>query len=148
MGNLKNIETENSILSTAEIKKYTDNISSYPLPLDAAFPLFNWKVLFRNNAYSGLIENLPNEVLDKNIAVKKNDRFEIMEDTIVNGYAFKKGDVLRDEQSNYAEIISAAGAIKKLLKNTRTRVSFYHLDSILLKKYSTHELETVFNSLR
>jgi len=55
---------------------------------------------------------------------------------------------LRNEKSDYAELISTANAISSQLKNTSLRVSLYHLDSLILKKYSIHELETVFNSLR
>lgn len=34
MGNLKDPATKNSIIETAELKKYTSNLGAYPLPLD------------------------------------------------------------------------------------------------------------------
>lgn len=148
MGNLKNIATKNSIIETEELKKYTASLTTYPLSLDVALPLFNWKVLFRKNVFVGLLENLPDHALNKTFTSQKDNRFEILQDTLLYGYDLKKGDVLRDEQSDYTEILSAAGEITKRLKNTQLRVSLYHLDSLILKKYSTHELETVFNSLR
>ena len=148
MGNLKNPATGNSIIETAELEKYTGNLSGYPLPLDVAFPLFGWKVLFRNNIYSGLVENLPGDVLTGDFISVSGNRYTILHDTTLAGYAFKKGDVLRDEQSSYATVLSAAQSISRRLKNTAPRVSLYHLDSVILKKYSLHELETVYNSLR
>lgn len=148
MGNLKNPATDNSILETAELEKYTGQLSAYPLPLDVAFPLFSWKVLFRNNVYNGLIEGLPDSVLLNGVAIQNQNRFTILKDTAVNGYTFKKGDVLRNEESKYSEVSSAALSIARQLKNTSLRVSLYHLDSVILKKYSLHELETVYNSLR
>lgn len=148
MGNLKNLATKNSIIETEELKKYIGNVSSYPLPLDVALPLFDWKVLFRNNQYFGLIQDLPSTVLNNSFTKKNDNRYEILKDTLLQGYDLKKGDILKDEQSQYEEIISAAGEISNRLKNTRIRVSLYHLDSVLLSKYSTHELESIYNSLR
>ncbi len=148
MGNLKNPATGNSIIETAELKKYTTTLGNYPLKLDVALPLFNWKVLFRNNIYTGLIENLPDTLLTASFTRKKDNRFTILKDTLLAGYTLKKGDIIRNEESDYSEIISAAGEINKRLKNTSLRVSLYHLDSVILKKYTLHELENIYNSLR
>jgi hypothetical protein len=148
MGNLKNPVTKNSIIETAELKKYVANLTNYPLPLDVAFPLFDWKVLFRKNIYTGLIENLPDAVFTHSFTIKKDNRYELLKDTLLQGYDLKKGDVLRSEQSDYSEIVSAAGEVNKRLKNTRPRVSLYHLDSVILKKYTLHELETIYSSMR
>ncbi len=147
MGNLKNPATNNSILETAELKKYTGNLSRYPLPLDVAFPLFNWKVLYRNNIYSGLIQDLPDGVLTGSFCTKNGNRYRVLKDTLLQGYDLKKGDMLRDEQSDIKEVLAAAGEISRHLKNTSLRVSLYHLDSVILSKYSTHELESIYNSL-
>jgi hypothetical protein len=147
MGNLKNQATNNSIIETAELKKYTGNLSGYPLPLDVAFPLFSWKVLYRNNRYSGLIQNLPDTALTSSCCSKKGNRYLIIKDTLMHGYDLRKGDMIRDEQSNIREVLSAAGEINRHLKNTRLRVSLYHLDSVILSKYTTHELESIYNSL-
>lgn len=148
MGNLKNPATSNSILQTEELKKYMGNLSSYPLPLDVAFPLFDWKVLYRNNAYSGLIQNLPYNSLSAAFTKRTGNRYEILKDTLLSGFDLRKGDMIRDEQSGIKEILSAAREVSNRLKNTRLRVSLYHLDSVILNKYTTHELESIYNSLR
>ena len=148
MGNLKALGTKNSIIETEELKKYVNNVATYPLPLDVALPLFNWKVLFRNNIYNGLIENLPDSLLSNVLFIKKENQYKLLKDTVLAGYALQKDDILRNEQSSYNEIISTAAVINKKLKNTSIRLSLYHLDSLLLNKYSTNELETIYNSLR
>lgn len=147
MGNLKDPATKNSILETEELKKYTGNLSSYPLPLDIALPLFDWKVLYRNNFYTGLIQNLPETVFTNSFSKKTGNRYQVLKDTLLAGYDLKKGDMIRDEQTDIKEILSTANAISKDLKNTSLRVSLYHLDSLTLSKYSTHELESIYNSL-
>lgn len=147
MGNLKNPATKNSIIETEELKKYTSNLSSYPLPLDVAFPLFNWKVLYRDNAYKGLIEGLTDEALSGSFCNKTGNRYQVLKDTLLQGYDLRKGDMIRDEQSDIKEVLSAAAVIGSQLKNTPLRVSLYHLDSLILSKYSTHELESIYNRL-
>ena len=147
MGNLKSPVTNNSILDPGELKKYTTNLDKYPLPLDVAFPLFSWHVLFRENGYAGLIQNINNEDLKKLSKQVGKNRFEIIEDTTWNNVPLKKGDVLRYENSSYEDIMESASVIKQKLKNTQLRLSLYHLDSIILSKYSTHEIENIFSSL-
>ncbi|MFM6926186.1 MAG: hypothetical protein ACKOU7_11840 [Ferruginibacter sp.] len=148
MGNLKDPATKNSIIETEELKKYTGNLSGYPLPLDVAFPLFDWKVLYRNNVYTGLIQDLPYEALNSSCCSKNGNRYQVLKDTLLQGYDLRKGDMIRDEQSDIKEVLAAAKEIGKHLKNTPLRVSLYHLDSVILSKYSTHELENIYNSLR
>lgn len=147
MGNLKDPATKNSILETAELKKYTGNLSDYPLPLDIAFPLFDWKVLYRNNFYTGLIQGLPGSLFSNYFSKQTGNRYEILKDTLLAGYDLRKGDMIRDEQSDIKEILAAAEEISRHLKNTPLRVSLYHLDSVILSKYTIHELETLYNSL-
>ena len=147
MGNLKNPATKNSILETTELKKYIGNLATYPLPLDVAFPLFNWKVLYRNNIYTGLIQGLPDNAFSSAFCSKTGNRYLVLKDTLLQGYDLHKGDLIRDEQSNIKEVLAAADEISRHLKNTRLRVSLYHLDSVILSKYSTHELESIYNSL-
>jgi hypothetical protein len=147
MGNLKDPATKNSILETAELKKYIGNLSGYPLPLDVAFPLFDWKVLYRNNFYTGLIQNLPDAVFNNSFSTKTGNRYQVLKDTLLEGYDLRKGDMIRNEQSDLKEILAAAESVSSHLKNTRLRVSLYHLDSVILSKYSTYDLESIYNSM-
>ncbi|MES2430619.1 MAG: hypothetical protein V4556_06745 [Bacteroidota bacterium] len=147
MGNLKNPATKNSIIENEELKKYIGKLGNYPLPLDIALPLFEWNVLFRNNVYKGLMNDLSS---DKLISISKvsGNRFEILQDTIFNGYELKKGDIIRNEKSDYKEIIAVAKSVNKELHNTGLKLSLFHLDSLTLSKYSTHELESIYNNMR
>ena len=145
MGNLKNPSTKNSIIEAAELKKYTASLGDYPLPLDVALPLFDWYVLCRNNEYSGLVKTID----INNEAVKKVSagHYFILQDTAIDGIELKKGDVLRSENSDYNEVLKVAGIISSEINNNNPRLALFHLDSLILKKYSTHELEGIYNSL-
>lgn len=147
MGNLTNPDVDNSILDSRELKKYTGTLSTYPLPLDVAYPLFDWKVLFRYGKFKGLIQHLPDSVFQNSFVTKKNNTFIFLKDTLLSGYDFKKMDVLRNEKSNYKDIMSAANEISSRLTNDSLSVSLFHLDSLTLKKYPIYELENIYSSM-
>ncbi len=147
MGNLKSMETNNSILDPAEVKKYTSNLDKYPLPLDVALPLFNWYVLFRNNSYAGLVQNINQDSLKQYSKSIGANRIEITDDCELNNISLKKGDVLRYEGCSYEDIMAAASILKQKIKADSLRLTLYHLDSITLSKYSNHEIKNIFRSL-
>jgi len=142
MGDLKNPRARNSILETAELEKYIDRLSTYPLPLDVALPIFNWKVYFHDGHYAGLIESLPNTELTQ--TPKTDNLFAFQKDTSLQGYQFQTGDQLRDEQCEYADLEATAKTVANHLKNPPTTVLFFHLDSTNLSNYTPHELENIF----
>jgi hypothetical protein len=148
MGNLTNMETRNSILEIDELKKYIGDLHNYPLPLDVALPLFDWKVLFRKGKFSGLIEGLPDSLLTATAFSKNGNRFIAVKDTTAGGYEFKAGDLLRNEESSYKDVLEAATLLSEKVSNRELRISLYHLDPVILNKYSTHEIENIYNALR
>lgn len=148
MGNLKNPQTTNSILDPKDLEQYTSNLDEYPLDLDIAFPLFNWKVLFRKNQYAGLIQNLPTENLDNKLLTNREaNTYRLLKDTVLLGYDLHKDDLIRQEDSNFDHIMQSVRILKPKIRNERLTVSLYHLDSITLHNYSTHEIQTIFSGL-
>ncbi|MEI6947003.1 hypothetical protein V9K67_07345 [Paraflavisolibacter sp. H34] len=143
MGNLRRPETGNSIIETTELQKYIRNLDSYPLPLDVALPLFDWYVWFRGRQYQGLFHSyqLPD-------AGRRERRIVFTRDTVVNGYAFTKGDWLRYEGSPPAALMEAAKLLDRKLRNKEISVIFYHLDRHHLNRYQPYELENIFDRFR
>lgn len=148
MGNLKNIGSSNSIIDKDEFKKYIGNLSSYPLDLDVALPIFDWKVSFRAGKYHGITEEFPDSLLNLPVFSRSGNRYAVLRDTLLNGYDLRKGDVLRYENSDLQQVTGVAHELSRHLKNTRCKVALYHLDAVLLNKYSLHELESIYNGLR
>ncbi|RXK59962.1 hypothetical protein ESA94_13015 [Lacibacter luteus] len=147
MGNLKNPATGNSIIEVEELKKYLSGLSSYPLKLDVALPLFEWSVLFRNNQFKGIVQTVDPSTLSSSICTKQNNRYRFLVDTSISNIQFYKGDVLRYEESSSAAIKETAGYVSKHLSsiNQQTRILLYHLDPLLLSKHPTHELEALYS---
>ena len=147
MGNLKSMATQNSILDVGEVKKYISALNKYSLPLDIALPLFQWYVLFRQGAYAGLVQNISAKEFQSFSKPISSNRIEIIADTVFKNTTFKKGDMLRLEECSFNNIMKTADVLKQKLKNENRRLVLYHLDSITLNKYSTHEIKSVFSSL-
>jgi hypothetical protein len=143
MGNLRHPETSNSIIEPEELKKYTKQLSLYPLPLDVALPVFDWWVWFRNEHFKGLIHA---EEMKSLSSVDKKLIFQ--NDTQINGYTFEKGDWLRHEDSPVKSVKEIASFLRSKLSTDSLHVILYHLDENNLSKYSTHELESFFDSFR
>lgn len=144
MGDLKKSKTHNSILETTELEKYTGDLSSYPLPLDVALPIFSWKVYYHEGRYAGLIESLPTPLLDNSAVTKTGNLYTFGKDTSLNGYQFETGDQLRDEPSEYDALQATSKIIARKLKSPPDNILFFHLDSANLVNYTTDELENIF----
>jgi hypothetical protein len=146
MGNLKNPSVNNSILDVEELQKYLGGLPGYPLPVDVALPLFEWSVLFRNNQFKGVIQNIDPTTLPASAISKKLNRYRFLKDTVINDLSFMKDDVLRYETCTKDAIAQAASFVTNKLANSNQhiRLSFYHLDPLLLTKHPTHELEALY----
>lgn len=138
MGNLKNPATQNSILEIQELQKYIANLGHYKLPLDLALPLFNWYVWFSDIKLKGLLyaNQLPE-------ALQGKEKYVFKTDTVVNGLAFKKGDLLRFEDSRAEDVRTAAGLVAPKISNKKMRLIFFHLDSTLISRYDDQILKDI-----
>ncbi len=148
MGNLKDPAVKNSIIEAEEFKKYTGNLKNYPLPLDIGLPLFDWNVLFRNGIYEGLIPSQETGAFKSSLFKNEKNFLTVQADSIWRGYALKKNDKIRKEESSTAEIVKIEKILKTELKDKKLRVSLFHLDSIILKKKAYETLEDIYNGLR
>lgn len=148
MGDLQTINTKNSIIDVNTVDQFIRKLPQYPLSLDIGLPLFSWLVIFDNDKFVGLIRNVPAGINQLTALQKERNGYTIKKDTILDGRQLRQGQFLRLETSA-PEVVETVG--KKIAKKINTQhytVSLYHLDSITLKKYSGHELENIFNSLR
>ncbi|MGB4773027.1 MAG: hypothetical protein WBP58_16315 [Chitinophagaceae bacterium] len=143
MGNLTHPATVNSIIDPYEMKKYLTLGQPYPLPLDAALPLFSWHVWFREKTYLGLV--YPAELDRVACLVQTGNLRTFNKDTVIGGRLFQKGDWLREERSDIEDLIKAIELIRtKPGKQTIQRLALFHLDSLILNKYDQDALEALF----
>jgi hypothetical protein len=143
MGNIKAINTKNSILEIDEFTKYSANLKSYPLPLDVAYPIFGWAIWFKNNQFYKILPQLP-QAFSANKAFNQNEAvFTCFKDTVVGTNQFEKGDVLRNESISKAILMELTQQLNKKLKNKPQNIIFYHLDSVHLTKFYPNVLQSI-----
>jgi hypothetical protein len=149
MGNIKNPGAGNSILDPAELNKYSKDLNSYPLPLDLALPLFSWHVWFNSDqTFKGLVHDYDLASLSGlPVEPAAGNKFLFTRDCDTLGFSFKKGDLLRKEESNLDDIINSGKLLAKHLTGDSLALSCFHLDSVILKKYPADDLEKIFNCL-
>lgn len=151
MGDLRKWGDHNSILNMKELKAYLadDKIRHYPLSLDIALPLFEWSVLFRNRSYAGILRNMESAQLENTTLFKQEGTqlYTSLRDTTLNGYLLRKGDVVRFETCSPDLLQKAARYLSRQRQAYNPTVIFYHLDSLILRKYNRHELETICDIL-
>ena len=152
MGNLRKYGDHNSILNMDDLEAYTarDRISHYPLPLDLALPLFEWNVLFRRQAYAGLLRDLDaTDLADGHIFRRNGSQlYTIIKDTIVKGYPLRAGEEIRYETCPPALLKKAARYLSKQRQDYDPAVVLYHLDANTLQRYDLADLEAVYDILQ
>lgn len=139
-------ETENSIATTEEFKKYI-NHSDYPLKLDIALPIHTWAVYFRKDKFKGLVNSIPiSEITgNKSLFEKKSEtKYMFLKDTVINETYFRYGDEFRIEQVEFKALLEFAQVIKQYIKVDQTsRVTFFSWDAQFYNRFNKDEYNQI-----
>ncbi|MBQ5861981.1 MAG: hypothetical protein IIW65_07575, partial [Alistipes sp.] len=121
-GNLKSIETRNSILDIKDVEPYLKKKIEYPIPLDYVYPTFGWGVKFYQwGDFKSIVSNPETETTEE-------------------------GETMRIERPTVEEILAVKKLIEnKLGKSSRSNI-IYHLDKDQLKHYSQDEINKIFSN--
>ncbi len=148
MGDLMKWGAHNSILDMHTLHTYLDPFKKYPLHLDVALPLFEWAVLFDNRQFKGLLNGVTQQELAQHtdFSLLEKGLYKALRTTMLHGYNISAGQVVRIEPVTAEVVQQAAELTASKIKNDSTNVILFHLDSALLSKYSTHDLEKIFST--
>ncbi|MCD6065407.1 MAG: hypothetical protein K0S33_233 [Bacteroidetes bacterium] len=152
MGDSHKMSGRNSIYNKEDAEKYVGYVSSYPLPLDIALPIFSWQLQFRNEKLSGIIpkDDCPDTDTTPQIAKTADPRvFEIKSSFLHKGRYFMESDLLKTERLTKDELIEAATLLagQKNRKSPR-RIVFFDLDEYNLKTVEHETIEEVLDILK
>lgn len=148
MGNLKQYGPKNSILDLEMTKDYLSSMQTYPLKLDVAFPLFNWGVLFQNQQFSSLLNDVSINDIKHNSAFMQmeNGMYRAIVETEINGYQISKNDEIRIEEIENKELKKVITFVSQHNNNDSLNLLFFHLNETILIKYPTHELQQIIDA--
>lgn len=134
-GDVRNMETVNSIFDKKEIKRYLEIENPYPLKLDYAFPIFEWCTHYRNGKLQSILpaspsffENNPNYTFRRNI-VSGLPMYEAQEENVI-GYTsdailVKQGDIVKIEQPDLDDVADIVSMLGKQNKNPQPVITLY-----------------------
>ena len=144
-GNFNNPDEKNSIISEESVTPYLKNLKDYPLHLDVAYPTYSWQLLFRNRKFIGLLNGL--DLQDStSFSHEKDNRYIALKDIPHEGKTIFKGDIIKQEVSNYPDIQNIKNKIENILKDKPHSNILYHFDSNNFDKYSYEELKNLLSS--
>jgi hypothetical protein len=145
MGDIDGNNTENSILDLKIAEQYLKNNSIYPLALDVALPIFGWGVLSRRNRVINLLNNLQISDLQdiSKYELAKSGQYRVKKSHYLQGIYLYQNDLIRLEGVEQKQLLAAAEQLKKINLPPSFRLSFYHLDSKLLSKFSINDIRAI-----
>ena len=141
-GRFDDPEESNSILNLEVAEAYLPALSSYPLPLDLALPLFGWGVRFREGHFVDLHQQLTQEKLvrDSLLAQTDSTHFVVTRSHYLDGTYVYRGDEIRYEHVRAARLRAAINLYGRFdPPNTPRRLLFYDLNGA--SSWNIHVLE-------
>ncbi len=148
MGDIEDVTEPNSILNLEKAKKYTQTLDNYPLHLDLALPLFSWGVVFREDKFIRLINNLDETAFADTLRFKKikADWFEIKKSTYLQGHYLYKADQVKIERVEQNELLKSAELLKKYFTDDTTNIIFFHLDTKIISNHGYENIREILDT--
>lgn len=150
-GDLRNENTENSILSLDDVEPYlSDNrLAEYELPLDVAYPAYGWCVLYGKTQYgSDFLRLMPEMDLssDKRIEKIDDNLYQVTSTVSFSDFSMvaNEGLRIRVERPSASEILKVKRMIDRQLKGKTHNNILYHLDENQLSHYGDDEISEIY----
>ena len=136
--------TQNSILELEEAKKYLTVKEHYPLKMDVVLPLFSWGVVYRNGKYEALLNGLNSKAANNLLFLKRQNAFyQVETDTTFQNVYLRFGDLIKIEEISDELLRGGAKLARRCVNSDTVHISFFHLDSTVLKNYQYENYETL-----
>ncbi len=147
MSNWKKTQIRNSIYDLDAASQYLATLDKYPLPLDVVMPIFRWAIIYRNNTFLTVINNLDNQALSQLNFLKKDDnKFTVRADTSAFGISLRRGDMVRVEEVSTEEIITGTKTLREKISTQKLTFALYHLDQPNITFYGNEKLAEIYAS--
>lgn len=147
MSNWKKPQIRNSIYDLDAASQYLATLDKYPMPLDVVMPIFRWVIIYRNNTFLTVINNIDNQALSSQKFLNKNDnKYTVLDDTSAFGISLRKGDLIRVEEVSFDEIIKGSTTLREKISTQKLTFALYHLDQSNINFYGNEKLSQIYAS--
>ena len=163
-GNVADPKGRNPILSMRDVAPFLPQLGKYPLPLCAAYPIFDWVALYghtspsqpkgdsktttlRHLLYGHSLEDssLYRPLGDGKYLVVASRMLPTTLSRDASAIHLHVGDTIHHWQCTADELLSVRQAVEKHRPGINSRVILYHLDKHSLNHYKTEDYEKIFS---
>lgn len=143
MDDLDAFEVENSILSTATLKKYISPSTNYPIELDLALPIYQWGLVFRLGKLSLIANDISeNELRPPNYTQVKPHIYKVRKNGYLNNTYVCKGDLIRLETSSPETLASMAEWLQES-DMSFNRLILFHISQEHISQYNESSIQKI-----
>ena len=118
-GDAKQLACHKPILDMKDAAPYIQHLGSYPLPLSAAYPLFSWRILFREGKFVGIMH--------------ADDDLPVLPD-----------DSIVPRQPEMEDIMEAVRSINHQNKDINNEVILFDLNNSNIKRFKPSDYEKIY----
>ena len=162
-GNVADPKGRNPILSIEDVAPFLKKLNDYPLPLCAAYPIFDWVALYGNASqqptpntqHPTLRHLLYGHSLEDSTLYKPlgDGKYLILASRTLpttlgrdaTGIHLHVGDTVRHWQCDINDILNVKNAVEKHRNGINNHVILYHLDKQSLNHYKHEDYEKIFS---
>ncbi|HVV86439.1 MAG TPA: hypothetical protein VHE35_25455 [Kofleriaceae bacterium] len=141
-----------AIFDPASARAYLGRISSYPLPLDVALPIWSWVVHLRDEQVVGLMQSTdPDELAGLDFLRPLPDgRWQVTRNAFLHGTLLRQDDLLKVEETGPDETLDAARMVWPHLaaRGQPRTVALFDLSERNLRRHAVSDLDHVFRTVR
>lgn len=149
MGDLSEATNRNSIYNQHDASKYVSYVSSYPLPLDVALPIFSWAIQRRNGVIVQLISSFnPSDFERLGFSRIDSGYYKTTTSFFYRGIYFKMDDIIEIESITPKIALEAAMLLSKHIQHTNRSVALFSLDSLNVAPYEKKDFKAIYNCFR
>ncbi|MBQ7691233.1 MAG: hypothetical protein IJT30_08625 [Muribaculaceae bacterium] len=143
----------NPILDYRDVQPYLRHVGSYSLPLCAAYPTYDWQLLFGHDGFKALLhhENLADSTLyhplpggREWLVVASRDLPELSDDASTATWV-TVGDTVRRWHVAPAEILRVSRALQEQRPGINAQVITYALDTRNINHYTITDYEAIYH---
>lgn len=135
----------NSIYERSIAQQYIKSLTSYPLHLQIALPIFSWGVHIRNGRVVNLINRLRKDDLLKHNGFQRiaPEKFRVVKDGTYFGQLFALDDIIKTEEIREEQLTEMVDDLRKYIKKQPSEIIFYDLDQQNIRNYEENIFKKV-----
>ena len=150
ISDLRHYSPTNSIFEDSKANPYFTSTAKYPLPLDIVLPAYSWCLVFRDQKFYQIENDLSENDLKKLSFLEKGVGafYRVKQDTVFHDLFSVPVMKLSQKVSGSKPYCRQPGCLKKARNTADFSVAFFELSESEITNYSYETFEDIYHSFR